>query len=460
MLTSRSFQQVLDSTKWFRPDLKILVACSGGIDSTVLLHLFHNLPHMEITVVHFNHQIRGLSGDKDMAFVTDYVASLQHRLHIISEDIPAFAKESGLSLEEAGSRRRRSAFLGLREVLGYDLVATGQHQDDQIETVLLNLYSGSGIQGLAAISGFGGSFIRPLLTFSRAEIQAYAKTNELKYRFDKSNTDISFLRNNIRMTMLPSLLKQNGSSIRASINWITSQGNVLNEMIQKQIETVDIKEFKGAYKPKIALGMGGLPDYFSPIQKAIFDRAFQLISLMPQGISTKHFEALKSLFPEAAIAKEVQLPAKVTAVRDRRNIIFFRRSDFQWYQRKITLATREIFPFFQFDYCAAVLKQHITDPHYFWYVHNLESYLIRTIKEGDRMKVDENEREVSVNQMLQSARVAPHLKAYYPVMEYQKEIIWVPGIRTSHSAMIARSQKKENVVRHCIRVQFQEGTCE
>ena len=206
--------------------------------------------------------------------------------------------------------------------------------------------------------------------------------------------------------------------------------------------------------------MGELSDYFLPIQKAIFDRVFHLISLMPQGLSTSHFEALKLLIPDEAISNEVQLPASVSAIRNRENIVLFRHSDFKWLPRNASRATREIFPFFQFEYCASELKQHISDPHYFWYAHHLDSYLIRRCEAGDKMKVDLSGREVSVNQILQSNRVAPHLKEYYPVMEYQGEIVWVPGIRTSESGMVGISEKRENEIRHCIRVQFQEGTCE
>ena len=460
MLTINRFKESIQSSEWFKPGLKILVACSGGVDSTVLLHLLHSIANIQIAVVHFNHQLRGHASTADMNFVEEYAASLQREVHVISEDIQKYARENMLSLEEAGSRRRRGAFLDLKEKLSYDLVATGQHEDDQLETVLLNLYSGSGIAGLAGTSPYGGGFIRPLLDFTRAEILEYAKNNDLVYRVDNSNSDITFLRNNIRVNIIPKLLKQNSSSLRASVKGITRLGNVLNKMLQDKIETIDIKEFMGVYKPKIALGMGELSDYFSPIQKAIFDRAFHLISLMPQGLSTSHFEALKLLIPDEAISSEVQLPASVSAIRNRENIVFFRHSDFKWLPRKASRATREIFPFFQFEYCASELKQHISDPHYFWYAHHLDSYLIRRCEAGDKMKVDLSGREVSVNQILQSNRVAPHLKEYYPVMEYQGEIVWVPGIRTSESAMVGISEKRENEIRHCIRVQFQEGTCE
>ncbi|NQV30583.1 MAG: tRNA lysidine(34) synthetase TilS [Candidatus Marinimicrobia bacterium] len=460
MLTINSFKQSIESSPWFHPNLKIVVACSGGVDSTVLLHLLNNIQNIQLSVVHFDHHLRGAESRADKEFITEYATSLQQEVHIISEEIQVYADEHSLSLEEAGSRRRRETFLALKEDLDFDLVATGHHQDDQIETVLLNLYSGTGIAGLAGTSSFQGELVRPLIPFTRAEITEYARINKVNYRIDQSNSDISFMRNNIRVNIVPSMLKLNSSNIRASFNRITSLGNVLNEILQSKIETVDIKEFKGVYKPKIALGLGDLSDYFSPIQKAIFDRAFQLISLMPQGLSAFHFEALKTLIPEDAIGKEVQLPAHISAVRNRRNIIFYRREDYEWTPQKMTQVTQEQYPFFQFDYCIAEMKHHITDPHYFWYVHHLESYQLRCIKAGDRMKVDTSGREVSVNQVLQSARVAPHLKEYYPVLEYQGEILWVPGIRTADAGMVAGINKKENEIRHCIRVQFQEGTCE
>ena len=422
--------------------------------------MFRKIPEIQISIVHFDHQLRGADSDADREFVEEMSFKLGYSVHVFAEDIANYAAKNTLSVEEAGSIRRRSTFLGLKEELGYDYVATGQHQDDQIETILINLYQGSGIQGLTGTSERYSGFIRPLLGFSREQIMQYSDDQKLKYRTDKSNTDTTFLRNNIRANIIPGLIDNYDIELRACIKSIIQAGQALKALIDTSIEDVDIKEFSTYYVPKIALGMGLLPDYFSPIQKAIFDRAFQFISLMPQGISSSHFRALKSLFGDEAIGKEIQLPISVSACRNREGVILYKKSDYNWSQSQLSITSNSKFPFFIIEDTTSNLGNHLQDPSYFWYVHDPEAYTFRVIESGDRLVVDASGRSISVNQILQSARVAPFLKAFYPVMEYDGEILWVPGIRTAYPVMVSANVVKENELKHCIKVQFQKGTFE
>ena len=460
MLNNTTFRQNYQAADWYKSNLKVLVACSGGVDSTVLLHLLTEIHDLEISIVHFDHQLRGSESDSDREFIKRVGADLGYPVHVVTEDIEAYAKLNDMSLEEAGSVRRRSAFMNLLDQLSYDYVATGQHVDDQIETILMNIYQGSGIQGLSGISEWNGSFIRPLLGYTREEINDYSKTHQLEYRTDQSNADISFLRNNIRANVIPALNADIGHRLRTSLEGILREGQAINALIETSIEDIDIKGFRSDYVPKIALGLSELPDYFSPIQKAIFDRAFQLISLMPQGISSNHFNALKSLFRDDAIGKEIQLPTSVTAYRDRECITLFKRSDFQWSITPLSASVENKFPFFQFEFTTSLLDDHILDPAYLWVEQNPESYNTRVAEPGDKMVVNATGRSISVFKILQSSRVAPHLKEYYPIVERDGEIIWIPGIRTAHSALISEEVIKENRTKHCIKFQFQKGTFE
>ncbi len=237
-------------------------------------------------------------------------------------------------------------------------------------------------------------------------------------------------------------------------------GKRLNEKLKGSIDVVDNNDIRATKEQKISLGMGKLPDYFSPIQKMIFDRAFQTISLMPQGLSSNHFKALKSLYPQSAIGRYIQLPASVTVFRDRHQITFILGSAFEWESVPLSQLKKMTFPFFQFELSTLPIADHIENPNYFWYEHQLDQYQLRMAVQGDKMETDGNGRRTAISQILQEAHVAPHLKNYYPVLIYQKEIVWVPGIRTAPAGMISHSSIKENKVKHCIRVQFQEGTFE
>ncbi len=460
MLSLESFTKSVFTSTWYSPGMKILCACSGGLDSTVLLYLLHQIPDIEIAIIHFNHQLRGVDSDADMEFVKALGQQYGSAVHVISENIEAYAKDNQLSIEEAGSQRRRSQFLKKMDELGYDLIATAQHQDDMIETLLLNLYLGTGIRGLAGISEHWNSHVRPLIMIPRSEIEKLSNSQGLQFCHDRSNTEIKYLRNNIRTKLIPYLNPENELKIRALFYAIKESGNALNKKLQHSIEHVDNIVHRVGYVEKISLGMNRLPDYFSAIQKVIFDRAFQSISLSTQGLSSKHFKALKSLLGVDAIGKKTQLPESVLVFRDRHYLSFILEPIFKWKSVPITLASNVSFPFFTIDYCASRVCKHVKDANYFWYKHHPDLYILRRNNNGDKMEVEDSGRKISVNQILQEAHVAPHLKGYYPVMEYLGDIVWIPGIRTSSSAMIDLSTTKENEVRHCIRVQFQKGTYE
>lgn len=460
MLDRTAFQKHLRSLSWYTDDLRLLVACSGGVDSTVLLNLLQACSGLHLEIVHFDHQLRGEASQSDMAFVQKLADNSNLKVHIISEDIATYANEYSLSIEEAGSQRRRSRFSELRNKYKLDYVVTGQHADDQVETILLNLFHGSGIRGLMGISPATDVFVRPLLQYSQDEIVAYALANAIDFRVDQSNSDIFFLRNNVRSKLLPRVRSCEGDLFKTIMNGIVKDGSQLNQKIEQSAKDVDIIEFKSSSATKIALGMRGVSDYFSPIQKTIFDSAFQLISLKQQGISNSHFDALKSLLGDNSIGKEVQLPGNITVFRDRDSLSFYKHSEQLWSETVVTKADRQEYPFFQLEMGEAPIAEYILDPHYFWYDIDPEEYQLRMASPGDKMFMGDIQRKVFIKQILQAGRVSTHLKQYFPVLVHQGAIVWVPGLRTASSAMISDRQIKENKVKRCIKVQFQKGTFE
>ncbi len=461
MLSNETFFHSIDSTTWYEPGIKVLCACSGGIDSTVLLHLLTHIPEIQVEIIHFNHQLRGAHSIADMEFVKSLGLRYACPVHIVSEDIKTFADDHDLSVEEAGSQRRSAVFEEQMIASQCDVVLTAQHQDDQIETILLNLYIGTGIQGLGGIGINRGRFIRPLLNHSRFEIEAYASDNDLDYCIDKSNSDIKYLRNNIRHSLVPHLNLAGDCRNRDLLLTINAYSKELTESLLDSLEDIDYKEDNAVIEQKISLGLSELPNYFSPIQKVIFDRAFQSISLLPQGLSSKHFKALKSLLSLEAVGREIQLPASVLAYRDRQHITLILKTAYTWENTPVSEVSKMEYPFFNFKHKVMNVANSVKDAHYFWTPsENVAGYQIRRHCDGDKMLVDGHGKRITINQILQEAHIAPHLKPYFPVLVYEDEILWIPGIRTAFSAMLEMSKIKENEVRPCIIAQFQEGTFE
>ena len=186
----------------------VLCAFSGGPDSTaLLLELVRQRDEgrlKQVYAAHLNHGIRPTAGE-DMAFCRRLCLSLGVSLFCESRDVPAVAKERGLSLETAARQVRHGFLDRVSHALGDVPIALGHHRGDQAETVLLHLIRGSGLRGLAAMSLRQGRLVRPLLSTSKEEIAAYLSERNQPYCLDETNADAAFARNRLRLTILPAL---------------------------------------------------------------------------------------------------------------------------------------------------------------------------------------------------------------------------------------------------------------
>ncbi len=187
---------------------KLLLANSGGLDSMVMLDLFHKLP-FEIAIAHCNFQLRGLESFGDQRFIQDYAKANEIPLFLTQFDTEAFAIDYKLSIQVAARELRYNWFYELLETENYDYILTAHHADDNLETFLIHLIRGTGIDGLTGIPSQNDRVIRPLLIFSRTEIEQYAKKNTIEWREDSSNASDKYLRNKIRHNLVPILKELN-----------------------------------------------------------------------------------------------------------------------------------------------------------------------------------------------------------------------------------------------------------
>jgi len=191
-------------------ETKILLTVSGGLDSMALLHLFH-LSGFSIEVAHCNFNLRDEESNGDEQFVKEACDSLDISFHCKHFDTEKYAQDNGVSIQMAARDLRYSWFEELRVEYKLDFIATAHHQDDQIETILLNLSRGTGLKGMHGILAKQQYIIRPLLFCDRQVLESWMKEQAYLHREDSSNASVKYSRNKIRHQVLPVLKEINPS---------------------------------------------------------------------------------------------------------------------------------------------------------------------------------------------------------------------------------------------------------
>jgi tRNA(Ile)-lysidine synthase len=184
-------------------DKQYFVACSGGVDSMVLLTIFHQL-NLNVCALHINYQLRGNDSEKDQALIEEFCKQKNIPYHIKQIDLQKQLDELGGNLQDEARKVRYSYFESFKTNSDCKIVL-GHHVDDQIETFFLNLARNSGVMGLACMLPEHNGYIRPLLTVSKDEILEFAQSKNIVWREDVSNKSNKYSRNKLRNVILPAL---------------------------------------------------------------------------------------------------------------------------------------------------------------------------------------------------------------------------------------------------------------
>ncbi len=197
--------ETIENKKMLKAGDKVVCAVSGGADSMALLCVLYELREklgIELFAANVNHSIRGEEGDKDSDFVRDFCQKKGIELFYKKIDIPRIAKEEQIGEEECGRRERYRFFESIAKRLGGARIATGHHMGDNAETVLFNLFRGSGTKGMGGIPYKRDNIIRPLLNVSKDEIKSYLTKKNIPWCEDSTNKECDYTRNRLRNVVL------------------------------------------------------------------------------------------------------------------------------------------------------------------------------------------------------------------------------------------------------------------
>ena len=262
-----AFKKHIEHNFPFLQSEKIVVAVSGGIDSVVLTHLLYQLK-FNIILAHCNFRLRGKESDFDEVFVENLANTLNVAVYTTSFDTQKYAQENKLSIQMAARNLRYSWFNKILDDNNLNYIVTAHHLDDNLETFLINFTRGTGLKGLVGIPKQNGRIVRPLLPFSREQIENFATTTAIAWREDKSNAEIKYVRNKIRHQIVP-LLKELNPDLVSSFKNTNENLKESQQIIDDAIENIrkilvipskveglykiDIKKLKAFNNPKIYL---------------------------------------------------------------------------------------------------------------------------------------------------------------------------------------------------------------
>jgi tRNA(Ile)-lysidine synthase len=299
---------------------KVIIAVSGGADSTALLLALHALApkyDVQLYVAHLNHMMRGEQAVADANWVKELSARLGVPFFRRDTDVPALIRDKNLTVEQAGRVARYEFFEDLAGELGANKVAVGQTQDDQAETVLLHLLRGAGLSGIAGVrpirSASYGWVIRPLLEVTRRETEACTASFGLVPRHDPYNVDLDYFRNRIRYQLLPWLKQQANPNIKAILAQsaaIWQQEDDLLSTLTKEAYSKVVEQTGSEVKIDCS-ALGKLP---LALQRRLLRQAFAAVVGDERNLTFDHTEDLLSLVA-MPVGRQLDLPKGVRAKR-------------------------------------------------------------------------------------------------------------------------------------------------
>jgi tRNA(Ile)-lysidine synthase len=430
------------------------VAVSGGADSVAMLRLLLELRErlgIVLSVVHFNHTLRGAASEKDERFVAGLAQKHGLTLHLGRGDVKTKAKTEKANLEDAARRARYAFFRKLTDGGLVDCVTTAHTADDQAETVLAHILRGTGLAGLGGIHPkTKDGIVRPLLSVRRSELRKYLKLKKQKWREDKTNRDSSRQRARMREKLLPLLEK---SFNPKSVEHLSDLANAARE------EEALAEAFCEAFHAAHIESEGGRPiisahDLTSPFSppagsaanhalgKRLVREAFGRLSSKSGQLTLRHVEQVVHLAEHGENGKVLQLPGEVDVRRDNDMLVFLRRISREKrasreFSYEVDLAGRETRVAVKELSCVMRIRSIDWPSAGRETIQTVEAELdrrklqgkliLRSVRPGDSMRPQGHQKAHKLKRLLNEKRVSRWDREGWPVLASGKNIVWARG---------------------------------
>ncbi len=427
----------------------MLVAASGGIDSSTLLFLLSKIGKnmgFSIAVAHVNHQLRGEESTGDEVFVRGLAESLGAPCYVLKADVRGYARENGLSVQHAGRDLRYRYFEETADAHGCDRIAIAHNIDDQVETFLLRVIKGSGLSGLASIPIRRGRIIRPLLRSFRSQIVEYAQSHAIAYREDSSNLSDKYERNFIRRRIAP-LLDQLNPRFKEKVLFLLTDITGVNAVLDADVAGFLEKEARREGQG-FRVGVAALKNIEPEVRFRVVSRL--LGALSPRFVALREHARLveKSLFSPRP-NNEVTLPGGMKVNREYQDLIFTKK------EAEIPLPVeafpvgpgRQDLPCFGLSLDVSVSDE---KPESFpadrliafFDAERISTLSLRTFRPGDRFVPLGMAHSVKVKDYFISRKTPREKRRKTPFLLSDGEIIWLVGERINDLYKVTASTTK------------------
>jgi len=313
---------------------RLLLAVSGGADSTAMLHCLASLRASgritpELVCAHLNHGLRGDAADADQHFVAEHARRLGMEFRVARVDVRQHARASGLSIQTAGRNLRIARLLEIARQCGCQAIATAHQKDDNAETLIQRLSRGTGIRGLAGIGAkslFAGglAFVRPLLCVRRDQVLQYLRSRGLTWRNDATNAELKYRRNFIRHRLLPLLQAHSTTPLAELLFDLARAAEGYYDLVCRQADEVwpRCAACDGA---RVLLDLQMFSAHVEPVKVELLRRALAELGSGQGRLTRQHYQKMLYLAEHAPTGKTAVLPQGFTVRREYRKLVFERR---------------------------------------------------------------------------------------------------------------------------------------
>lgn len=420
---------------------RILLAISGGKDSMAMLDLFNTFKDelkLNLVVCHFNHSLRD-DADRDEIFVKSQCEKYGLKFYSKKEDVLLFSNENKLSIEEGARTLRYKFFDQIKRIENLDYIATAHNKNDLAETVIMRILRGTGINGLIGIQSERGDLIRPILDFSRDEIENYIKENQIPFVEDETNFEDMYLRNKIRLNLFPILKNEYNPRILDSLSRLSNIAFDYSSISREYIASKEgiLWEFN---KNKILVDIEKLKHQSKSFRNIIYREFFEFISKDPDGINYKIIEEIDNLI-FTKTGKYIEIKNVIfkneynkLLIYDK-NVFINLKTDFYYENLDFSLYSTKFFDIIIEQSCFEEfnkLKQN--KDMLFINKRYLKLLKIRNRKNGDFLEFEFGKKKLK--DIFIDEKISKDMRDNIPVFEIDNNIIWLPNIRRANKYLV------------------------